>query len=334
VLLRPGAVWAAVWLAGCTAYSEFTLPLERGQAGRVRAVMTDEAQPVMDRGAAGGWDSVDTLNPSVVRFASGLLNVYSGFDGKTWHSGVAVSADGKSWSGRRRVLSPDPKTWEGGYIAANGAAIVWQGRLLYLYQAGDPPRLGLAESTDGQSWTKRAAPVLDPGPVASWDERGVADPYLIDRGGVLYLYYLGQDRARRQRLGVARSGDGVHWSKHRRNPVLEIGQEGAFDENGLGEPAVWAAGGRYWMLYTGRDRHEFRRLGLAHSSDGVRWTRLHEQAVFSGSAAWNSKVVCDPAVEVLPGGAVRVWYGGGDVAHPAENIHGKIGLATLRLVRE
>ncbi len=88
------------------------------------------------------------------------------------------------------------------------------------------------------------------------------------------MFYLGMDRARRQRLGVAMSGDGVSWYKLRSNPILELGDYGAFDENGLGEPAVWAARGYYWMLYTGRDRNEVRRLGLARSRDGVRWEKL------------------------------------------------------------
>ena len=97
------------------------------------------------------------------------------------------------------------------------------------------------------------------------------------------MYYLGQDRAARQRLGVARSPDGVHWEKLRANPILELGGRGAFDEAGLGEPAVWQSHGFYWMLYTGRDIKENRRLGLARSTDGVHWTKL--PAVFAGDAA-------------------------------------------------
>jgi hypothetical protein len=145
------------------------------------------------------------------------------------------------------------------------------------------------------------------------------------------MYFLGQDRARRQRLGVARSEDGVYWQRLLSNPILELGPAGAFDENGLGEPAVWTSHGRYWMLYTGRDRHENRRIGLAWSLDGVRWTRLPTDTVFSGAQPWNSKVVCDPSV-LLEYGRIRVWYGGGDVATPAENLHGAIGYASLEPV--
>jgi predicted GH43/DUF377 family glycosyl hydrolase len=168
--------------------------------------------------------------------------------------------------------------------------------------------------------------VLGPGPYRSWDERGVADPYVIRAGGEYYLFYLGMDRARRQRLGVAASHDGVRWDKLRANPILELGEYGAFDENGLGEPAVWASHGYYWMLYTGRDRAEVRRLGLARSRDGVRWEKVPQE--FAGSEAWDSKVVCDPTV-IVNRDRVTVWFGGGDVARPDQNIHGQIGMGML-----
>jgi hypothetical protein len=70
-------------------------------------------------------------------------------------------------------------------------------------------------------------------------------------------------------------------------------------------------------------------MGLARSRDGVNWART--PLVIAGQAAWDSKVVCDPMVEPKPDG-VRVWFGGGDVASPDENLHGAIGLATLKPV--
>jgi hypothetical protein len=92
---------------------------------------------------------------------------------------------------------------------------------------------------------------------------------------------------------------------------------------------VWNSGGSYWMLYTGRNRAEQRRMGLARSRDGVSWQRT--ALVISGQAAWDSQVVCDPTVEVETDG-VRVWFGGGDVSSPDENLHGAIGVATLKPV--
>jgi hypothetical protein len=69
-----------------------------------------------------------------------------------------------------------------------------------------------------------------------------------------------------------------------------------------------------------------RRLGLARSRDGVHWEKL--AMVIAGEQAWDSKVICDPTV-LASGDRVTVWFGGGDVAHPVQNIDGQIGIATL-----
>lgn len=332
-MTRLGLAAAALLLTGCAHYSDFTLPPVSGGDPHLSLALEAQPDPVLSPGNA--WDSHDVLNPSVLHgpgAQSALLNLYSGFDGHTWRTGMASSGDGVHWQKQASpILSPDPQTWEGNYIAANGSALFYEGQYWYWYQAGakGAPRLGLARSRDAAAWRKEPRPVLDCGPYASWDEAAVADPYAIRIDPYFYLYYLGQDRARRQRLGVARSTDGVHWEKLRTNPILELGAPGAFDENGLGEPAVWQSHGFYWMLYTGRDAAEFRRLGVARSTDGVHWQKL--PAVFSGTGAWASKVICDASV-VVEGDTVRVWFGGGDAASPDENLHGQIGAGLLRPV--
>jgi hypothetical protein len=69
-----------------------------------------------------------------------------------------------------------------------------------------------------------------------------------------------------------------------------------------------------------------RRLGLARSRNGVAWEKLTD--VFTGDQPWNAQVICDPSI-LIEGDRVRVWFGGGDVPRPAQNINGQIGLATL-----
>ncbi len=305
-------LFACLFLTGC----DFRLPLVTGVAATLDVVRVEPA-PLLTRGAPGDFDAVDVLNPSVV----GGWNFYSGFDGKAWHTGVAK--DGRKLG---RVLSPEG--WEGDYISANGSALSVNGEFLYWYQGGRLPRIGLARSTDGRTFRKEASPVLTPGPYRSWDEKGVADPYVLRVGEFYYLYYTGLDRAQRQQLGLARSRDGVHWEKSGANPVLTLGTD-PFEEAGLGEPAVFAAGGVYWMLYTGRAWDEQRRILLARSSDGVSWERVRGW-VFAGREDWNRKVVCDPTVEV-EGETVKMWFGGGDVASPDERLHGAIGMAVLRV---
>ncbi len=294
-------------LTGCGRYGDFHLPALSG-APPQPPVWNPYPDPVMERGQ---WR--DLLNPSVAKSGSTYHNYYSVWDGKAWRTGHATSEDGRSWTDLGVFLSPPA----GGYIAANGHVLLHNGKFLHWYHAGSKELPHIA--FEGK-------PVLEPGPRGSWDERGVADPYVIEAGGAFYMYYLGQDRARRQRLGLARSRDGVAWEKLRSNPILELGGLNAFDEIGLGEPAVFVWQNVYWMMYTGRDRAEHRRLGLAWSRDGVQWTRL--PWVAEGRQPWNQAVLCDPTA-LVEADTVHVWFGGGSKPSPDENLDGQIGFATL-----
>ena len=309
VYLRSSAA-LCVFLTGCGRYANFTLPAVSGGDASLVFRFIAERYPVLTRD-----EFRDVLNPSV----AGRVNLYSVYDGQ-WHTALAIREDGVHWRKQGIVL----RAAAGSYIAANGSALPYGGQVWYWYETGTKHRLriSLARSADARTWRAEPAPVLDVSPVGSWDERAVADPYVIRIEPYFYLYYLGQDRAVRQRIGVARSGDGVHWEKLRANPVVEMDEE----EAGIGEPAVWQSDGFYWMLYTVRDFAENRYLRLARSTDGVRWTKLAVR--YKGTQAWNSKAICDTTV-VVDGERILVWFGGGDVASPDENLHGQIGFATL-----
>jgi predicted GH43/DUF377 family glycosyl hydrolase len=309
VYLRSSAA-IILFATGCGKYASFTLPEARGGDTSLVYRFVAQPEPVIARG-----EFRDALNPSV----AGRLNLYSVYDGQ-WHTALATSDDGVHWRKQGIVLRAAARS----YIAANGSALSYAGQVWYWYETGtkDRLRISLARSPDARAWRAEPTPVLDVGPVGSWDERAVADPYVIRIEPCFYMYYLGQDRAVRQRIGVARSGDGVHWEKLRANPVMEMEDEAA----GIGEPAVWQSDGFYWMLYTVRDFAENRYLRLARSTNGVRWTKLAVR--YKGTEAWDSKVICDPTV-VVDSGRILVWFGGGDVASPDENLHGQIGFATL-----
>lgn len=294
--------------------------------------------PVLTRGPAGSWDSIDVLNPSVIRYEDQLYNYYSGFDGKVWHTGVARSDDGIEWKKYEKnpVLSPSPGDWDVSYISANGAAILWNGKVFYFYQGVDrqgTTNIGLATSDDGHTFTKLPQPVLRPGPMHTWDSADVGDPYVIAKGGILYLYYLGQNEKLVQRFGVARSEDGIHWEKLLSNPILDVGAAGAFDENGLGEPSVAHVPPYFYLIYTGRDARENRNIGYAISMDGVNWKKMSMHGLLSADqrGSWASHVVCDTTLLSKGNGEFFVWFGGGDKPQPAQNLHGDVGLLTLDL---
>jgi predicted GH43/DUF377 family glycosyl hydrolase len=283
------------------------------------------------------WDSVDLLNPSVIYWRGQYWNYYSGFDGKTWRTGVAVSPDGSSWRklDQNPVLSPAGGSWDSEYISANGAAIVFRDRVFYYYQGrnkGHVTEIGFATSADGVAFVRNTSPVLLPGPAGAWDETAVGDPYVIEHGRNLYLYFTGMNRAGVQRLGVAKSTDGITWAKHPGNPILDIGATGDFDSRGLGEPSLIQVGNSFVMLYTGRNDLEQRSLGIAQSLDGIDWRRQTPKGLPVPRAGWNSEVLCDPSMMLRNDGrAIRVWYGGGNVRSPAEHLNGQVGYLEVTL---
>ena len=62
----------------------------------------------------------------------------------------------------------------------------------------------------------------------------------------------------------------------------------------------------------------------------MHWTKLPQ--VIGGSQPWDAKVICDPTVSTDAGGETIVYFGGGDIASPDENLHGQIGRGVLRMV--
>lgn len=291
----------------------------------------NQTKPLISKGNPGEWDDTDILNPSVIKFKDIYVNYYSGYDGKSWKTGISTSKDGVSWVKytHNPILAPNEKDWDTRYISANGGAIVFNKKIYYAYQGVDSNgivKIGIATSDDTRSLVKYPQPVLSPGPSGAWDSNAVADPYLISHDDALFMYYLGQDRTGVQRLGVARSTDGIHWEKSIANPIMDVGASGTFDENGLGEPGVIYIPPYYHMLYTGRDATEKRNLGYAVSTNGINWKKASTQGIIDNSkfGGWASRVICDPTF-IRINNQINVLFGGGNVASPDENLNGQIG---------
>lgn len=297
------------------------------------SLVEKQEKPVLERGKEGEWDSMDLLNPSVLERDGIFYNYYSGFDGKRWSTGLATSKDGIIWEKYKNnpVLTLSKEGWDSQYIAANGSAVVFQNKVYYFYQGvneNNVTQIGLAISENGMDFTKQKSPVLSCGAQGEWDSQGVADPYVIVLDGKLYLYYLGMNQLSIQRLGVAVSTDGIHWTKSNANPIMDVGVKGSFDENGLGEPSVYYEAPYFYMLYTGRNAEEMRNIGLAYSMDGINWYKNNYDGLFTlQEDSWDSKVICDTTMLYHEKDKqLYVWFGGGDKAEPAEHLDGNVGL--------
>ena len=102
------------------------------------------------------------------------------------------------------------------------------------------------------------------GASGDFDDTYTYYPAVLVRDGRTWLYYTGFDGAR-DRVGLAVSEDGIHFTKH--GVVVPLGASGDFDNVYAYRPAVVVRDGRTWLYYSGYDGAKAR-IGLAVSEDG------------------------------------------------------------------
>jgi beta-1,2-mannosidase len=188
-------------------------------------------------------------------------------------------------------LSDSVVAWEE-FATFNPAAVVKDGKIYLLYRAedatgerqigGHTSRLGLAESSDGLHFTRRAEPVLYPDSDAQrrneWPG-GVEDPRLVQADDSTYVLTYTQWNRDVPRLAVATSRDLIHWTKH--GPAFASVAGGKYlrtesksgailcrvDGNRLVATRV---NGKYWMYFGVPNLH------LATSDNLLDWTPLED----------------------------------------------------------
>lgn len=166
-------------------------------------------------------------------------------------------------------MSGKPNAWEADNTF-NPGAIIKDGKVIVLYRAEDnsgkgigfhTSRIGYAESSDGLTFKKRAAPVLYPGNDSQKEfewSGGCEDPRVaVTQNGLYVLFYTEWNR-KLPRLGVATSRDLIHWNKY--GPVFEKAFNGRFFNMAtksasiltkmIGDKQVIAKiNGKYWMYW-------------------------------------------------------------------------------------
>jgi len=174
----------------------------------------------------------------------------------------------------------------------NPAAIVRDGKVYVLYRAeddsgameigGHTSRLGLAESTDGISFKRRADPVFYPADDAQQSREwpgGVEDPRIVEAEDGSYVLTYTQWNRKTYSVGIARSSDLTHWAKG--GPAFAFAAGGKYAElkyksAGIvtrienGRLIAAKINGRYWMYWGEGAIH------LATSSDLIHWSPLED----------------------------------------------------------
>ena len=172
----------------------------------------------------------------------------------------------------------------------NPAAVVKDGKVYVLYRAEDASgkseigfhtsRIGLAESSDGLRFTRRAAPVLypDKDQQARYEwTGGVEDPRIVVGEDGTYVLTYTQWNRDVPRLAVATSKDLVHWTKH--GPAFAKAENGKYLRMETKSGAIVTrqdgdrlvatrVNGKYWMYFNVPD------IMLATSDNLIDWTPL------------------------------------------------------------
>jgi len=196
------------------------------------------ANPVLPPGTKGSWDDRQVSMPYVLN-DSGKLSLYYTGSGRGGGFGLATSEDGENWKrhGKAPVMrgiggSMDPCVRKD----ADGY------RMWYVGKHGKAFRIFRATSKDGIKWTRQNQPTLPLGKPGDYDERHHAGPVELRVGGRHYLFHLGGS-AKGWKLGLAISDDGVNWRKSAANPILDAGENNAWDSGSImGHEVIWKDG--------------------------------------------------------------------------------------------
>jgi len=192
--------------------------------------------------------------------------------------------------------------------------------------------IGMATSKDnGVTFSK-----LGPGPLISHsvnEPMTVSGPKIRRFNNKWYLWYvtgkkwiIGVERPESVfKIRMAESDDGINWTRLDKD-IIENKLE---EDECQASPDVFFSNGKYHMFYCYKYSYDFRnrsrgyRIGYAHSTDLVNWTRDDEKAGIDVSEeGWDSEMISYPHVFELDGN-IYMFYLGNQVGK-----HG-FGLAIL-----
>ncbi|MCB0304800.1 MAG: T9SS type A sorting domain-containing protein [Calditrichaeota bacterium] len=301
------------------------------------------SNPVLDLGAPGSWDAGSVISPVVLYINGEYQMWYGGRNNNGFEIGYATSPDGVAWTrypGNPVMTKGTLGSWDAGSVAP--MSVVFDGNTYHMWYSGESTgflttRIGYAASSDGIHWMKADSinPVINIGPLDSWESRYVTGASVIYDGSIFHMWYSGNDYfitpVITGEIGYATSTDGIHWSKYADNPVLTYGVPGEWDENGAELPTVIFddISQTYQMWYTGQKTGLLYDVGFATSTDGINWTKSSDNPVLENGFAgtWEGLSVIYPKV-IFHDNQYKMWYCG---INNAANFIFRIGHATSDL---
>lgn len=180
--------------------------------------------------------------------------------------------------------------------------------------------------------------VLDAGP--GWDAGGVWAPAAVSTGGSILLWYTGAVGTTSSNIGLARSLDGVAFTKE---PAPVLGPAVLADPchaDGAAAASVIAAPGGGWIAFYAGTNADRRHLCRATSPDGVSWTVtpgvMEDGAVLARATAPNrfdNVAITGAAVARLADDSLVAFFSGEGTAELTEDNPGDETLRGIGLAR-
>lgn len=244
-----------------------------------------------------------------------LSNWVTGTQEYTYAISCATSFDGANWFyySKSPVIERTPGGFDALYL--HHAEVIKDAGGYKMYYSGETQgwtsRIGLATSSNGLQWQKYGSnPILSPGPSGSWDSENIYGAAVLLVGQTYYMWYAGSGPDRVHRIGLATSPDGIVWTKHPSNPVLNLGSPGQWDGSYISNPRVVIVNGIFYMLYAGESSlFSNTKIGLATSLNGITWQKYPNNPVMSPLIGWEGSRVVSASV-LFRDNKFHLWYEG------------------------
>jgi predicted GH43/DUF377 family glycosyl hydrolase len=165
-----------------------------------------------------------------------------------------------------------------------------------------------------------------------------SDPFVIKEGNIYKMWYTcgggnyPADTILRARICYCYSNDGINWTKHSGNPVIDVSYNGGWDSLGVETISVIIdsaapSSQRYKAWYAGQYYNSYRYdIGYAWSPDGIIWTKYGSPVLAVGPGAeWDNAFLEGPSV-IKEGSIFKMWYAGYDATVDGQTTDGKVNI--------
>ena len=281
--------------------------------------------PIISSLKFNSWFNSHTLNPHIL-FENNTLKLWFTGNAKVggrWSIGYASSPNGiTNWTFEPNFILGPSGSWEYDInfpfvINDNSLYKMWYntGQINWL-SGPDRFRIGYATASNTTSWIKNSH-VLFGGDINSWDAGGSDRGFsVIKKDNIFHLWYTATNKNNLAtnpywRIGYATSSDGINWTKHPTNPVIQKTE--TWEYNNMMYPNVLYEGGKFKMWYCTAPMDNCTRYVYAESTNGYEWIKpAGKNPVYSvpGTSGAFDRLYLSGHTRIRDGDMYKIWYSG------------------------